>query len=154
MISKKNLKNIKKIKRPIVFLPMAVDFLHHGHIRIIKKASRYGSIIVGLMTDSGLKSYKGDPVLNFRQRKEIISQIKNVDYIIPLNGLIYCKIAEKLKVDFFVHGSDWKKGPQKKERQKLINLIKKWRGKVIDIPYTKSISSSKIKKLNFLEKKI
>ena len=154
MISKKNLKNIKKIKRPIVFLPMAVDFLHHGHIRIIKKASRYGSIIVGLMTDSGLKSYKGNPVLNFRQRKEIISQIKNVDYIIPLNGLIYCQIAEKLKVDFFVHGSDWKKGPQRKERQKLINSIKKWRGKVIDIPYTKSISSSKIKKLNFLEKKI
>ena len=52
---------------PIVFLPMAVDFLHHGHIRIIKKARKYGSVIVGLMTDSGLKSYKGLPVLNFRQ---------------------------------------------------------------------------------------
>ena len=103
MISKKNLTNIYKIKRPIVFLPMAVDFLHHGHIRIIKKASKYGSVIIGLMTDSGLRSYKGQPVLNFRQRKEIISQIKNVDYIIPLEGLIYCQIAEKLKVDFFIH---------------------------------------------------
>ena len=152
MISKKNLKNIKKIKRPIVFLPMAVDFLHHGHTRIIKKASKYGSVIVGLMTDSGLKSYKGKPILNFRQRKEIISQIKNIHYIIPLEGLIYCQIAEKIKVDFFVHGNDWKKGPQKKERQKLINLIKKWRGKVIDIPYTKSISSTKIKKIVFSKK--
>lgn len=149
MISEKNLTNINKIKRPIVFLPMAVDFLHHGHIRIIKKASKYGSLIVGLMTDSGLKSYKGQPVLNFRQRKEIISQIKNIEYIIPLQGLIYCQIAEKLKVDFFVHGSDWKKGPQNKERQKLINLIKKWRGKVIDVPYTKGISSTKIKKFIF-----
>ena len=43
MISKINLTNINKIKRPIVFLPMAVDFLHHGHIRIIKKASKYAS---------------------------------------------------------------------------------------------------------------
>ena len=152
MISKKNLKNIYKIKRPIVFLPMAVDFLHHGHTRIIKKASKYGSVIIGLMTDSGLKSYKGQPVLNFRQRKEIISQIKNVHYIIPLEGLIYCQIAEKLKVDFFVHGSDWKRGPQKKERQNLINLIKKWKGKVIDIPYTKSISSTEIKKIIFSKK--
>ena len=152
MISEKNLTNINKIKRPIVFLPMAVDFLHHGHIRIIKKASKYGSLIVGLMTDSGLKSYKGQPVLNFRQRKEIISQIKNIDYIIPLEGLMYCQIADKLKVDFFVHGSDWKKGPQKKERQKLITLIKKWRGKVIDIPYTKSVSSTKIKRFIFSKK--
>ena len=133
-------------------MPLAVDFLHHGHIRIIKKASKYGPVIIGLMTGSGLKSYKGQPALNFRQRKEIISQIKNVDYIIPLEGLIYCQIAEKLKVDFFIHGSDWKKGPQKKERQKLINLIKKWRGKVIDIPYTKSISSTKIKKFVFFKK--
>ena len=146
MISKKDLIKINKIKRPIVFLPMAVDFLHHGHVRIIKKASKYGSVIIGLMTDNGLKSYKGKPILNFRQRKEIITQINNVDYIIPLDGLKYCAIAEKLKVNFFVHGSDWKKGPQKKERDKLIVLIKHWGGKVIEIPYTKNISSTEIKK--------
>ena len=145
IISISDLKNIEKIKRPIVFLPMAVDFLHHGHVRIIKKANKYGSVVVGLMTDKGLQSYKGKPILNYKQRKEILSEIKNIKYIIPLNGLKYCEISKVLKVNFFVHGNDWKKGTQSKERKRLINLLKGWKGKVIDLPYTKNISSSKIK---------
>ena len=57
---------------------MAVDFLHHSHVRIIKKANKYGSVVVGLMTDKGLQSYKGKPILNYKQRKEILSEIKNI----------------------------------------------------------------------------
>lgn len=145
IISDYDFLNIKKITRPIVFVPMAIDFLHHGHIRIIKKANKYGSVIVGLMTDKGIESYKGKPILKYSQRKEILSEIKNITYIIPLNGLKYSEISKKLKVNFFIHGSDWKKGPQSKERKRLIELMKDWKGKVVDIPYTKSISSSKIK---------
>ena len=44
--------------RPLVFVPMAADILHYGHINILLKANRHGNVIVGLMTDSGIKSYK------------------------------------------------------------------------------------------------
>ena len=147
LISNKDLAHIKLLLKPLVFVPMAIDLLHHGHVRILNKASKYGTLVVGLMTDKGLISYKGRPILSYKQRKEIVSQIKAVDYVIPLNGLLYLEIAETLKTDYFIHGSDWKKGPQKIVRDQLIKKVKTWGGRVIEVPYTKNISSSKIKKI-------
>ena len=51
-------KQIKKIKRPYIFVPMCADFIHHGHINIINNAKKYGSVIIGLMTDKAILSYK------------------------------------------------------------------------------------------------
>ena len=51
-------KNFFQIKRPYVFVPMCLDFLHHGHINILNEASKYGNIILGLVTDEAIKSYK------------------------------------------------------------------------------------------------
>ena len=52
----KIIKNKKKNK--VVFVSMCVDGLHHGHINILKKANKFGKVVVGLMTDAGIKSYK------------------------------------------------------------------------------------------------
>ena len=61
-----------RIKRPYVFVPMCLDFLHHGHINILKKASKYGNIILGLVSDKAIESYKKrKPVTNFLNRKKI-----------------------------------------------------------------------------------
>ena len=146
IISKKNLNSILLLKKPLVLVPMAADIIHYGHIRLIKRSYKYGTVIIALMTDKGLATYKTKPVFTYLQRKEIVSSIKYVSYILPINGLKYLELAEKLKVDFFIHGTDWRKGPQKNVRKKLINKIKEWNGRVVEIPYTKNISSSKIKK--------
>ena len=50
----------------------------------------------------------------------------------------------KEKPDFVVHGDDWKEGIQKETRQRVIDTICEWGGKVIDIPYTPGISSTKL----------
>ena len=147
IITKSNLNYISKIPRPHVFVPLAADIIHHGHIKILKKSSNYGSVIVGLMTDRGLETYKGTPFLTFNKRKLIVQSIKYVDFIIPLNGLFYREVTIKLNLDFFVHGTDWKNGPQRKARAQVIESMKKIGGRVIEIEYTKGISSSKIKKL-------
>ena len=62
------------------------------------------------------------------------------------------KVLNTLKPDYFVHGDDWKKGIQKKVREKVIKTLKKNNGKLIEIPYTKNISSSSIKSslINYL----
>ena len=52
------MQSLKKLHRPFVFVPMAADLLHHGHINILLKAKKYGTVIVGLMTDNGIKTYK------------------------------------------------------------------------------------------------
>ena len=70
-----------------------------------------------------------------------------ISYILPLPGLKYTHFAKKFKFNYFVHGSDWKKNVQSEQRKKLKIVMKNWGGKVIDIPYTANISSSKIKNL-------
>tara|TARA_A100001015_G_scaffold158247_1_gene175606 strand:- start:1359 stop:1796 length:438 start_codon:yes stop_codon:yes gene_type:complete len=142
-----NKKKHFNFNRPYVFVPMSLDFLHHGHINILLKASKYGKVIVGLMTDKGIKSYKHKkPLINYQNRKKILMHLKMVKKIIPINGLLYTKFAKRYNFDYFVHGDDWKSGPQKLQRQKLFMLMKKWGGKVIDVKYTKNISSTLIKK--------
>jgi len=142
------MQSIKNIKKPHVFVPMSADFIHHGHINILLKAKKYGSVIVGLMTDNGIKSYKNKkPVLKYIHRKRILQQMKCVDYILPINGLKYTKFAKYYKFKYFVHGDDWKNNIQSSQRSELLELMKKWYGKVLEFKYTKNISSSKIKKL-------
>ena len=140
-----------KIKRPYVLVFMCLDFLHHGHINILEKAKRKGNIILALVTNKGILSYKGKkPFIDFRHRLKIAKNIKLISLIVPSKGPSeFCKLAKKFKCEFFVHGDDWKKGVQSKYRQNLIKTMKKWGGKVIDLPYTKKISSTIIKsKLN------
>lgn len=73
--------------------------------------------------------------------------MKCVDYILPINGLKYTKFAKYYKFKYFVHGDDWKNNIQSSQRSELLELMKKWNGKVLEFKYTKNISSSKIKKL-------
>ena len=135
------------LKRPYVFIPMSADFFHHGHVNLLVKAKKFGNIIVGLMTNAGIKKYKKRfPFFDYYQRKKVLEEIKCIKKIIPLNGLEYAKTAKKYQLDYFVHGDDWVKGPQSKERQMLIRTMKEWNGKVLEFKYTKNVSSTKIKK--------
>ena len=69
-----------------------------------------------------------------------------MSYVIPSRGPEdFSKLAKRYKCEFVVHGDDWKKGLQAKYRKKLIATMKEWKGKVIDLPYTKKISSTIIK---------
>ena len=144
----------KKSRKRIV-VDMSTTLIHHGHIRILKKAKKFGKVIVGLMVDKAILSYKKKkPIIKFPNRKKIIESLKIVDFVIPLRALNYSREAIKYKFDYFVHGTDWRKGPQLSNRNKLIKTMKKWNGKVIEIPYTKGISSSKIWKYQIKDKKI
>ena len=119
--------------------------MHHGHINIIEKASKLGKVWIGLMTDKGIVSYKKKkPLMKFIDRKKVLSHINLVFKIVPINSLNFSLIAKKYKVDCWVHGDDWKNGPQARSRLDLKNTMKKWKGKVIDVKYTKNISSSKL----------
>jgi len=139
-------KRFFNFSRPYVFVPMCADFFHHGHINILIRANKLGNVIVGLITDKGIKSYKKKPFITYNNRKKILQNIKQVKKVLPMNGLKFSWIAKKYKFDFFVHGNDWRKGPQKNPKKKVIAVMKKWKGKVIEVPYTKGVSTSKIRR--------
>ena len=133
-----------KLKK-IVYVGLAVDLIHEGHINILKTASKYGDVIVGLLTDEAIASYKNIPYLNYDRRKIIVQNIKYVKKVIPQKTLSYVSNLNLIKPDFVVHGDDWKKGIQKQTRYDVIKTLKKWSGKLIEPNYTKNISSTLIK---------
>jgi phosphoenolpyruvate phosphomutase len=121
---------------------MSADMIHPGHLNIIKEASKLGDVIIGLLTDKAIASYKRLPTLKYEQRKEIIENIKGVSEVIPQNELDYSVNLEKIKPDFVVHGDDWKNGVQATTRQKVIDTLAQWGGKLHEVAYTKGISST------------
>ena len=132
-----------------VYVPMAVDIIHSGHLNIINKAKKYGKIIIGLFTDAAIAEYKSLPLINYNQRLEIIKNIKGIYKIVKQDTWDYEKNLLQIKPNYLIHGDDWRVGVQKKTRQKVINILRKIKGKLIEIPYTKDISSSSIhNKLN------
>nr|WP_321435515.1 adenylyltransferase/cytidyltransferase family protein [uncultured Campylobacter sp.] len=131
-------------KKELVYVPMAVDILHPGHINIIKEAAKYGKVIVGLFSDEAIKSYKRVPYMNYEMRKIIIENVKGVDEVICQEIKDYSPNLIKLKPKFMVHGTDWRQGPLADVRQKAIDLMASWGGEVIEPEYTKGVSSSQL----------
>ena len=123
-------KSILKDKR--IMVDMSATIIHHGHIRLLKKANEIGTVIVALTTDNEIIKKKNiKPELNFNQRKEILEAIKYVDKVVPTKWLIDDKFLVKHKIDFLVHGND------------NVNSISK--NKIIIFKRTKGISSSLIR---------
>ena len=127
-----------------VYVGMCADLIHHGHLNIIKEAKKYGYVIVGLLTDSAIASYKRLPALSYRERKIVVENIVGVGRVVPQETLDYIPNLEKFQPDFVVHGDDWKEGVQKQVRQGVIDKVEKWGGMVVDVPYTKGVSSTKL----------
>ena len=135
---------MKKVKKK-VYVPLAVDFLHEGHINILKIAKKYGEVIVGLFTDEAIASYKSIPILNYKSRELLVKNLKYVSRVVPQKTEDYTNNLNKIKPNYLVHGDDWKYDNRKKTREKVIKTLKKWSGKLIEPKYTKNISSSEIK---------
>lgn len=127
-----------------VYIGMSADIIHPGHLNIIKEGAKLGTVTVGVLTDKAIASYKRLPYLDYEQRKMIVESLKGVEKVIPQDTLDYVPNLMNVKPDFVVHGDDWKEGVQQETRQRVIDTINEWNGKVIDVPYTQGISSSKL----------
>ena len=113
------------------------DFLHVGHIRLLKRAKALGDhLIVGLSTDSFNQIKHKSAFIPYDQRKEILESIRYVDLVIPEDSWEQ-KIQDVLshKVDVFVMGDDWVG-----EFDFLMDYCQ-----VVYLPRTQDISSSALK---------
>ena len=131
-------------KRKTVYVPMAADIVHPGHVNILKVAASYGDVIVGLFTDEAIASDKRVPYMTYEQRAAVIGNMKGVVEVIPQETKDYEPNLRKLKPDYMVHGTDWRTGPLAQVRQRAIDVMAEWGGKVIEPEYTKGISTTQI----------
>ena len=125
---------------------MSADLVHPGHLNILKEAAKHGEVMVGLLTDAAIASYKRIPYMEFEQRKIVIENIKGVSEVVPQETLDYVPNLRKYKPDYVVHGDDWKEGVQRQTRAKVIEALAEWGGELIEIPYTQGISSTQLNK--------
>ena len=118
--------------RKRILVDMSATIIHHGHIRLLKKASKFGDVYVALTTDKEVKNYKNYyPEIKYKFRKEILESIKYVKKVISSKAIIKESYLKKNKIDIFIRGSDYKNE----------NFITK----TIIFPRTKNISSSLIR---------
>lgn len=129
-----------------VYVGMGTDLIHHGHINIIEKARELGEVTVGLLSDEAVTKFSRIPFLEYEERKRILENIKGVSEVVLQKTLDYEENLRKIKPDYVVHGTDWRVGPQKHIRQKVIRILDEWGGELVEPDYTEGISSSGLRK--------
>ena len=125
-----------------VYLGMIADIMHPGLINIINEGAKYGDLIIGLYTDKAIATHKRLPYLTYEQREIVVRSIHGVSDVVPQDDWSYVPNLLKYKPDYIIHGDDWLEGPDKYIRDEVFKVMESLGGKVIEIPYTKGITSS------------
>ena len=125
-----------------VYLGMIADIMHPGLINIINEGAKYGDVIIGLFTDRAIATHKRLPYLTYEQRETVVRSIHGVADVVPQDDRSYVPNLVKYKPDYIIHGDDWLEGPDKYIRDEVFKVMEAMGGQVIEIPYTKGITSS------------
>jgi D-beta-D-heptose 7-phosphate kinase/D-beta-D-heptose 1-phosphate adenosyltransferase len=99
--------NSNEDNKPTILVTGAFDPLHLGHLLVLKHASSYGELIVGLNSDEWLQKKRGFSLIDFKTRKvtleldvPFISQVIEFD---DSDGTC-CDAIRKVKPTFFGNG--------------------------------------------------
>lgn len=121
----------------IVYMCFSTDIIHGGHIKLIKKAQKLGRLIIGVLSDEVVASYKRFPLLPFEERKMLFENISGVYKVVEQKQLSYRRNLEIYKPNYVVHGDDWKIGIQKTIRDEVCRVLQSYGGKLVEYPYSK-----------------
>jgi phosphoenolpyruvate phosphomutase len=137
-------RNASAARTKVVYVAMSADLIHPGHLNIIHTARELGDVVVGLLTDAAIASYKRLPFLSYEQRKAIVEDIKGVSRVVPQETLDYVPNLRTFRPDYVVHGDDWRTGVQKETRARVIETLGEWGGRLVEPSYTPGISSTQL----------
>ena len=127
---------LKEIESRIVYMCFSTDIIHGGHIAIIKKAQKLGKLIVGVLSDEAVMSYKRLPLVPASERKVMFENLAGVYKVVDQNTLSYKPNLEKYHPDIVVHGDDWCTGFQKPIRDEVVSVLASYGGKLVEYPYS------------------
>ncbi|MBR2664241.1 MAG: phosphoenolpyruvate mutase [Clostridia bacterium] len=129
-------KQLKKVEDRTVYLCFATDIIHGGHIAIIRKAARLGKLIIGVLSDEAVASYKRFPLVPQAERMKLFENIAGVYRVVGQNTLSYRENLEKYKPDVVVHGDDWCTGFQQPVREEVLSVLASYGGRLVEFPYS------------------
>lgn len=128
---------LREIENRTVYMCFASDILHSGHMSIIKKAAKLGKLIIGILSDEAVISYKRFPLVPFEERKALFENIADVYMVVEQKDLKYRENLERFKPTYVVHGDDWQSGFQKPVRDEVVSVLASYGGKLVEYPYSK-----------------
>lgn len=128
---------LKEVKNRLVYMSFSTDMIHSGHIAIIKKAQRLGRLIIGVLSDEAVVSYKRFPLLPFSERKIMFENIAGVYKVVEQKTLSYRDNLEKYQPDIVVHGDDWITGFQRPIRDEVTSILASYGGRLVEYPYSR-----------------
>ncbi|HBA13205.1 MAG TPA: phosphoenolpyruvate mutase [Bacteroidales bacterium] len=140
---------VKEVNKRRVYMCCSTDFIHSGHIAIIRKACRLGRLTIGVLSDEAVASYKRFPLIPFDERKRLFENIAGVDKVVEQQKLSYTDILRTLKPDYVVHGDDWVSGFQKPIREEVITVLDEYGGRLVEYPYS---NNPKYKQMDALQR--
>lgn len=127
---------LQKINERTVYMCFSTEYIHSGHVEIIKKARRLGRLIIGILSDEAVSSFKRFPLIPFEERKAIFENLAGVERVVEQKTLSYVDNLRALKPDYVVHGDDWKEGFQKPIRQEVCEVLAEYGGKLVEYSYS------------------
>ena len=127
---------LKEIESRTVYMCFSSDIIHGGHIAIIKKAQKLGRLIIGVLSDEAVASYKRLPLVPASERKVMFENVAGVYRVVDQETLSYKDVLEQLHPDYVVHGDDWCSGFQKPIRDEVVSILDSYGGKLVEYPYS------------------
>ena len=92
-----------------VYVDVVCDLFHAGHVAFFEKARALGDrLVVGLMSDDDVATYKPRPIMTFAERKAVVRACRLVDRVMEEPGPLHCtpELLDSLGAAFVVHGDD------------------------------------------------
>lgn len=128
---------VREVDSRTVYMCFSTDMIHSGHIAIIRKAEKLGKLIIGVLSDAGVASYKRVPLIPYEERKSVFENISGVYKVVEQKDLSYAENIHALKPTYVVHGDDWRTGFQKAIRDEVVSLLAEYGGQLVEYPYAK-----------------
>jgi len=129
-------------KKPvIVYVDVVGDLFHSGHVEFFQKARALGDyLIVGVLSDAVVSSYKREPIMDENERARVISGCRYVDMVVedcPLG--VTDELLDKYDIDIVVHGDDFN---EEEAREQYLPAIEREIFRLV--PNTSGVSTSDI----------
>ncbi|MBO7618502.1 MAG: phosphoenolpyruvate mutase [Bacteroidales bacterium] len=139
---------LREIENRTVYMCFSTDIIHSGHISIIRKAEKLGKLIIGVLSDEAIASFRHFPILPFAERKSLMESIAGVYRVVEQQKLSYADNLRELKPTYVVHGDDWREGFQKSIREEVIRVLSEFGGQLVEFPYSKDQTYIDLEKMS------
>jgi rfaE bifunctional protein nucleotidyltransferase chain/domain len=106
----RELAEVKKTGKRVVFANGVFDGLHVGHARYLEAARREGDVlVVGVNADSAARELKGPgrPILDETARATLVAALRFVDYVVIFPEANVERLLEELEPHVHAKGTDY-----------------------------------------------